>query len=138
MKRAVAIAVTVFALGCSDAEPSRTGRLLDAEGGVVLELEIAVADTEEARREGLRLHGPLGADEGLLLVFPVEGLVCITNAGVPFPIDVLYVNASGVVTAAEPGLAPDEPGPFCHRAAMVLELPGGTLKADNYWKLELS
>ena len=73
-----------------------------------------------------------------LLVFPTEGTVCITNAGVPFAIDVVFVSAAGLVTATEPNIPADAPGPFCHpTTAMALELPGDTLHPLNYWKLEL-
>lgn len=125
-------------MSCGEEAPSSQGRLVDSDGNVRLEVMLAIADTEHTRQEGLRLHGPLAPEEGLLLVFPTEGTVCITNAGVPFAIDVVYLSATGLVTATERNIPPNAPGPFCHpRTTMALELPGDTLHPVNYWKLEL-
>lgn len=135
--------VGIFLLACSmvscgDSEPGQRARLIDSEGRVQLELTITVADTEHTRQEGLRLHGPLATNEGLLLVFPTETTVCITNAGVPFPIDVVYLTADAVVTAMERNIPPDADGPFCRpNTAMALELAGDTLQPLNYAKLVL-
>lgn len=136
--RMVILCLAVWVASCGDGEAGARGRLVDGEGNVRLELAITIADTEHTRQEGLRLHGALGDGEALLLVFPTEGTVCITNAGVPFPIDVVYVSSSGLVTALERGIPADAPGPFCHPdTAMALELEGDTLRPLNYWKLEL-
>jgi len=141
VRRALTLPVLCLAVwipSCADGEVATRGRLLDREGDVQLELAITIADTEHTRQEGLRLHGPLGDGEALLLVFPNEGTVCITNAGVPFPIDVVFVSSSGLVAAVEPHIPADAPGPFCHpHTAMALELPWDTLRPLNYWKLEL-
>jgi uncharacterized membrane protein (UPF0127 family) len=67
---------------------------------------LLLAETEYERQEGLRLHGPLAENEALLLVFPTETQVCITNTGVPFPIHVLYISATHQVTATEPNIPP--------------------------------
>lgn len=132
------VLVAYVSSGCSDGEPQQRGALLDREGRVQLEVTIAIADTEHARQEGLRLHGPLARGEALLLLFPTEGTVCITNAGVLFAIDVVYLSSNGLVTATERGIPPDAPGPYCHPGtAMTLELPGDTLRPLNYWKLLL-
>jgi uncharacterized membrane protein (UPF0127 family) len=138
MKWAGIILLACSVASCSDSEPIQRARLIDSDGGVQLELTITIADTEQTRQEGLRLHGPLGEDEGLLLVFPTETTVCITNTGVPFPIDVVYLSTDRMVTAIEQRIPPDAAGPFCHRhTAMALELPGDTLRPLNYAKLEL-
>jgi len=125
-------------VGCSAPDPALRGRLVSADGRTQLELTISIADTEYTRQEGLRLHGPLNDGEGLLLVFPTQSTVCITNAGVPFPIDVLYLSEAGLVTATEREIQPEAPGPFCHPdTAMVLELPGSTLGSEEYTRWTL-
>ena len=137
MKRVIALLLLICATGCGESLPAQRARLLDADGNVQLELEIAIAETEYERQEGLRLHGPLAEDEALLLVFPKEAQVCITNTGVPFPIHVLYISATHQVTAIQPGVPPNAPGPYCHPAQLALELRGDTLAPFNYAKLEL-
>jgi len=137
MKKAIALLLLIGVAGCGESQPAQRARLLDADGNVQLELEIAIAETEYERQEGLRLHGPLAENEALLLVFPKEAQVCITNTGVPFPIQVLYISTTHQITAAEPHIPPNAPGPYCHPARLALELNGDTLPPSNYVKLEL-
>lgn len=139
MKRAVVIlALIIGFVGCGEPDSGARGRLLDAHGQVGLELELVVADTEFAREEGLRTFGPLGPDQGLLLSFPRTGDICISNSGVGFPIDVVYLSATRQVIGTERNIPAEAPGPFCREAVqMALELQGGTLGTLNYSKLEL-
>ena len=71
-------------------------------GGGESKLRVAVdlAETEDARRQGLRSYSSLSPDQGLALVFPGPSEVCITNEGVSFAIDAVFVEA-GQVTAVE-------------------------------------
>ena len=124
MKKAIALLLLIGVAGCGESQPAQRARLLDADGNIQLELEIAIAETEYERQEGLRLHGPLAENEALLIIFPRESEVCITNTGVPLPIHVLYISATHQVTATEPNIPPNAP-------------QGDTLPPLNYAKLEL-
>ncbi|MBW2222855.1 MAG: DUF192 domain-containing protein [Deltaproteobacteria bacterium] len=137
MSKAITVLLLAGMLGCGDSQPTQRARLLDEDGNVQLELELALAETEYERQEGLRLHGPLAENEALLLVFPKETRVCITNTGVPFPIDVVYLSATRHVIATELNIPPNAPGPYCHQAQLALELNGDRLRSFNYVKLEL-
>ena len=137
MSKAITVLLLAGMLGCGDSQPSPRARLLDGNGNVQLELEITLAETEYERREGLRLRGPLAANEALLLVFPKETRVCISNLGVPFPIDVVYLSATRQVIATELNIPANAPGPYCHQAQLALELNGDRLSDLNYVKLEL-
>jgi len=137
MRKPIALVLLMGLSSCGESQPAHRARLLDADGNVQLELKIAIAETEYERREGLRLHGPLAENEALLLIFPRESEVCITNTGVPFPIHVLYISQTHQITATEPNIPPNAPGPYCHPAHLALELKGDTLPPLNYAKLEL-
>lgn len=138
MKKALPLLLWLGITSCGEGQPAHRARLLDADGNVQLELEVTIAETEYERQEGLRLHGPLAENEALLLVFPKESQVCITNTGVPFPIHVLYISRTHQITATEPNIPPHAPGPYCHPATqLALELKGDTLPPLNYAKLEL-
>ena len=137
MSKAITVLLLAGMLGCGDSQPSPRARLLDGHGNVQLELEITLAETEYERQEGLRLRGPLAANEALLLVFPKESRVCISNLGVPFPIDVVYLSATRQVIATELSIPAHAPGPYCHQAQLALELNGDRLRDLNYVKLEL-
>jgi len=138
MRNAITLLLLLAGIvGCGESRPTQRARLLDEEGNVQLELEISLAESDYERQEGLRLHGPLAEDEALLLVFPKETRVCITNTGVPFPIDIVYLSATRQVIAIEFNIPPNAPGPYCHQAQLVLELQGDTLHPLNYAKLVL-
>ena len=137
MKKAIGLFLLAGIASCSESQPTQHARLLDDDGNAQLELEITLAETAYERQEGLRLHGPLAKNEALLLVFPKETRVCITNTGVPFAIDVVYLSATRQVIATELKIPPDAPGPYCHQAQLALELQGDRLPPLNYSKLEL-
>ncbi|MDH3200968.1 MAG: DUF192 domain-containing protein [Myxococcales bacterium] len=130
--------IGLAACGDAGAEQGATrAQILNANGDVLLEVAIWVAETEDELREGLRRYPPLAQDEGLLLLFPVETTICITNTGVPYPIDVVYASADRQVIAVET-IPADAPGHYCHpQTAMALELQGGALRSTNPVKLQL-
>jgi len=137
MSKSLAVLALALIFGCGDGESLQRAELLDSEGQVLLGLRVAIADTEYERQEGLRLHGPLDENEALLLVFPTEARVCIANDGVPFSVDLAYLDAGYNLIAAERNVAPNDPGPYCHPGAqMVLELNAGELPPSNLMKLE--
>jgi uncharacterized membrane protein (UPF0127 family) len=91
-----------------------------------LRVRYEVASTAQARRDGLATRPPLAASEGLLLVFPLVGEVCISNAQVDYAIDVVFVGEEDTVLAAPSGLDAFEPGPVCQPSVRrVLELRRG-------------
>lgn len=86
------------------------------------------ARTEADLRRGLAGRAPLASDEALVLVFPVEDEVCITNAGVDFAIDAAFVDALGDVVAIEREIAARDETTRCHRpTARVVETAASTL-----------
>jgi uncharacterized membrane protein (UPF0127 family) len=134
----VALLVTT-ACGEPDAPPSSVDKaqILDAQGQLLLEVFVDLVEDEAALREGLRAYPMLAVDEGLLLSFPVETNICITNSGVPYPIEALFVSAIRQVIAVE-SFSSGEPGPTCHAGtAMVLELRAGVLGQSEPASLRL-
>jgi uncharacterized membrane protein (UPF0127 family) len=126
-------------LACGDegAGPPTKAQILSESGEILLEVAVDLADTEEELQDGLRRFPPLAQDEGLLLLFPTETTVCIANAGIAYPIDVLYASADRQVIAVE-SVPADAPGPYCHPdTAMVLELRGGALQSTNPTELRV-
>ena len=127
--KAGALAVLVVLLlsaaqGCGDATSQVT--IVDAQGLVRLIVDVETAETAMERSEGLSEHQALGPNEGLLLVFPTAGEVCITNRTVAFPIDVLFISADQQVIHIERELPSGDPGSYCHAPTwLVLELQAG-------------
>lgn len=114
----------VALFGCQDGAP--VARIDSPEGEERLTVRVELAVTAEERMRGLRDRNSLPEDQGLLLVFPVTGEVCVVNDGVPFAIDAVFVDAEGVVTAVERAIPADDPTPRCHPLTRrVLELAAG-------------
>jgi uncharacterized membrane protein (UPF0127 family) len=86
--------------------------------------------TEAELRSGLVGRPPLAPDEALVLVFPVEDELCITNAEVGFAIDAAFVDADGLVVAIERAVPAHDERSLCHGpTAEVVEASRGALDA---------
>jgi uncharacterized membrane protein (UPF0127 family) len=96
---------------------------------VFLATDLTVADTHWARLCGLMGAAPTAfrAGRGLWIV-PSHG---VHTFAMRFPIDVLYLDGSRVVVHLEQNLKPWRIAPVRARAASVLELPTGTLRATG-------
>ena len=60
-------------------------------------LHLVVADQEPERVEGLRARSDLGPYDGMLFVFPSDGIVSFTMAGVPDPLEIVFYGRDGRV-----------------------------------------
>lgn len=95
-------------------------------GDVLLTVCASEARSAEERMRGLAGHAPLAHDEGLVLVFPVEGEVCIVNGGVDFAIDVVLADDAGTVVEVLRGVAAHDDEPRCREVVRrALELSAG-------------
>jgi uncharacterized membrane protein (UPF0127 family) len=102
-------------------------RVVNQRGGTVLGNRILHADSWLTRLRGLLGRPALGAGEGLILT-PCRAVHML---GMRYPIDVAFLDPTGVVVAIYPGLGPGA-GTFWHRNARhALELPTGTLAASG-------
>lgn len=82
-----------------------------------------VATGLASRLRGLIGHQPLRSGEGLLIK-PCQG---IHTFGMRFPIDAIFLDSKGRVVRTIRNLSPNRIGPIVLTAAMVLEVPVGTL-----------
>lgn len=72
-----------------------------------LPLHIAVADTEALRERGLGGLQGLSGDEGMLFVFPEDGIYSFWMKDMDFAIDILWLDAQGKVVYLEKAVSPD-------------------------------
>jgi uncharacterized membrane protein (UPF0127 family) len=94
----LALAIFGGPSGCDDAcEPDLI--VVGADGRVQFEACSVLADTEAERQAGL-ISQSINTDEALLMVFPTVGEVCISNADVKVPIDVIFVGVNATVLDA--------------------------------------
>lgn len=130
MRRGVGPVLALGLLSCAllSCAAGYQGEVLGG-GETKLRVVLELAEDEAARSRGLRGYASLAPDQGLLLVFPGPSEVCITNEGVVFGIDAVFVEA-GRVTAVETFEA-EEGALRCHRADEVLELAAGVAAEVN-------
>ena len=91
-------------------------------------VSILLADTPEKRTQGLSGRKSLGADQGMLFVFPEEGIYSFWMKDMRFSIDILWLSSSGEVVHIVESVTPESyPASFTpgKAALYVLELPAG-------------
>ena len=99
-------------------------RALNRDRGTEIAHSVRKADTFWKRLKGLRGRGGLPPGEALWII-PCRG---IHTRGMAFPIDALFLDASGTVLSVEENLEPGRFAPIRWKARTVLELPAGTLR----------
>jgi len=117
----------LLAAGCDDDGEDCHGTRVEG-AGLPGPLCAEVAETEAARRTGLSGRAPLEPSEALLLVFPLQGEVCIVNDGVSFSIDAVYLDDVGTVVAIERDIPAHDGTARCRDGVRyVLETAAGTV-----------
>lgn len=113
-------AATAVWLSCAPCDGTRV-EIRDDDGATSLQACVDVARTAEERRRGLAGEPDLPEGGGMLFEFPVTGEVCMTGAGMLFPITVAFVDEDLSIIAVSP-LSPGG-APICERPARyALEL----------------
>lgn len=100
-------------------------RTIELKGQVI---QVSVADTESSRRQGLSGRAGLEPDEGMLFVFPEDGIHGFWMKDMRFSIDILWLSASGSIVYMAQNISPDTyPQNFSPDtpARYVLELSAG-------------
>jgi len=110
------------------AQPSRTVSL---DGQTI---RVMIADTEASREQGLGGLPGLAPDEGMLFIFPQDGVYAFWMKDMRFSIDMVWLSSSGkVIYIAQnisPNTFPKDFGPHSP-ARYVLELPANYTKEYN-------
>ncbi|MEZ0313999.1 MAG: DUF192 domain-containing protein [Myxococcota bacterium] len=113
-----------------DAEPSQVV-FHAASGDVVVTVEIADSPTE--RSQGLMNRRTLGADQGMIFMFPSDEVQSFWMKNTLIPLDMIFVNSGlevvGVVPDAEPMTT--TPRTVDAPAAYVVEVNGGFAAANG-------
>ena len=123
MVRCLSLALLLYAVAVSAGEPQ-----------VVLgttTFTVTVAATEEARARGLSGSESLAADRGMLFIFEREEQPSIWMRGMRFPLDIIWINRSGLVVHIKRNIHPDTyPKQFTtvKPARYVLEISAGAGK----------
>ncbi|MFB6092359.1 MAG: DUF192 domain-containing protein [Haloquadratum sp.] len=80
----------------------------DDTGETLATVTVRVADTAQKRYTGLSDTAALGPDEGMLFVHETEGRHAYVMRDMAFPIDIVFVDANGTITAIHHARLPPE------------------------------
>lgn len=123
----VALSVLVLAAGYFFSVPKSVvqvgPRIVHLSGQTI---RVSVADTEASRELGLGGREGLASDEGMLFVFPEDGVHAFWMKGMKFSIDILWIDSQGKIIYIAQNIAPETyPKSFGPGTPVryVLELP---------------
>lgn len=144
MKRGIAVAVAVLVLaialvvafggkgGILPYIPQDAGLKTISTNGTFV--HVWVADTPDAQAKGLGDREAIAADQGMLFVFPKSDYYAFWMKDMHFPIDILWINTSGVVVDLRQNVSPESyPKVFYPKtqALYVLEVQAGFSEQNN-------
>lgn len=101
-------------------------------GGI--DVRVILADTPEKRTQGLSGRSGLAENEGMLFVFPEEGIYGFWMKDMNFSIDIIWIDNAGTVVHVAESVPPDSyPTSFSPSkpAKYVLEVEAGFAKAHQ-------
>jgi uncharacterized protein len=104
-----------------------TIRVLNRTRGTVLGTRVHLADRLHNRVRGFLFRPPPVAGEGILL----SPCRAVHMYGVPFALDVIFVDEAGQVVALYHDLRPWRRSRFHRSALYALEVPAGTIRATG-------
>lgn len=105
----------------------RLVRVVNESRQSVLGARIRIADSWPARLRGFLFRAQPEVGEGLMLA-PCRG---VHMYGMRFPLDVLMIDAAGMVVGAHASLSPGGRTPVYRHARYALELPCGAISATG-------
>lgn len=91
-------------------------------------VRVSIADTHESRQKGLSGRDGLASDEGMLFVFPEDGMYGFWMKDMRFPIDIVWLSDDWKIVHMAENVSPSTyPQSFTSSepARYVLELPAG-------------
>ena len=100
------------------------------------ELSVEIADTNAKRARGLMYRTKMGDDEGMLFLFPVRKKVGMWMANTVMPLDMVFIDKSGVIKEIVENTVPFSHDEIVSNDAVsaVLEIKGGRAKGLNLKK----
>jgi uncharacterized protein len=99
-----------------------------------VEIQVEIADSEEARQKGLSEKTSLADSQGMLFVFPHDAQWSIWMKNMKMPIDIVWLDTNKKVVHVASHVAPDTyPAHFTPpaQARYVLELASGVAAKNN-------
>jgi uncharacterized membrane protein (UPF0127 family) len=111
--------------------PVRAEPLVIHAGGSAYKFEVEVVSTPADRERGLMFRKSLGANAGMLFLYPAEAPVAFWMKNTLIPLDMLFLKADGSIAHIAHNAVPLDETPIESGAPVkaVLEVNGGTTAA---------
>lgn len=92
-----------------------------------------VADTAALRAKGLMFRDGILPDQAMLFIYPQDKQVAFWMKNVSFPIDIIFINACGLIVKIHENAIPENrtPIPSENVIRAVLEIQGGASKRNQ-------
>ena len=114
------VLILCLGLACSNTESNNSsdqqkGRIItteseltfiDSDGNSITTLQIAIADEQMERNQGLMDVRQMGQDEGMLFIFEENQPLSFWMANTPLSLDIMYVNTDSVIVRIYPDTTP--------------------------------
>lgn len=99
----------------------------DESGEELVSVNVEIAETEEARTQGLMGRDRMAENEGMLFIFPDQQYRSFWMANTPLPLDILFVNEAGTIVTIQRNTVPysEESIPSTAPARYVIEVYAG-------------
>jgi uncharacterized membrane protein (UPF0127 family) len=115
-------------LASNDYERTTVTVVDDASCDTLATVDVRISDTFEKRYTGLSDTESLGTDEGMLFIHDTEGQRAYVMRDMAFPIDIVYIDANGTITAVhhaelEPNASEGQLTRYEGTGKYVLEVP---------------
>ena len=99
----------------------------DEGGQDLVSVNVEIAETEEARTQGLMGRDRMAENEGMLFIFPDQQYRSFWMANTPLSLDILFVNEAGTIVTIHRSTVPysEESIPSTAPAKYVIEVNAG-------------
>ncbi|WP_339113024.1 DUF192 domain-containing protein [Thioclava sp. GXIMD2076] len=135
------LCAALVALACYHSGPAEAAgiscaldRAVFSENGKQLDsFDIELATTVKERERGLMYRESMPEDAGMLFVYPDEGPRSFWMRNTLIPLDMIFIDAAGMVVSVHENAIPGDLTPISSGAdaRFVLELNGGRARADG-------
>jgi uncharacterized membrane protein (UPF0127 family) len=124
----------VAVIGVASACQAQPKVILTTGEGREVTFQVEIADTPAKRELGLQYRRELGADRGMIFLFPTEAEQAFWMKNTPIPLDMIFINGArkivGIVEQAAPFSLDSRSVPGASQ--FVLEINGGLAKRYGF------
>lgn len=99
----------------------------DETGTALVSVEVEIAESEQARTQGLMGRDRMREDQGMLFIFPAQEYRSFWMANTPISLDIIFVNTDLEIVTIQRNTVPysEESIPSTAPAMYVIEVNGG-------------